>query len=643
MTDFKTMDLLPNISKALDEMGFIEPTPIQQECIPFILNTKEDLVANAQTGTGKTAAFSLPILNQIDYESKSVQCLILSPTRELALQIKSDIDKFSKYLDKFKSVAVYGGASIENQIKGLKRGAHLVVGTPGRILDLVKRNKLIVNDIKWLILDEADEMLNMGFKEDLDSILETTPESRQTLLFSATIPKEIMRIANNYMRKPHEISVGKKNQGADNVEHFFYLVNARDKYAALKRIVDVAPLVYGIVFCRTRRETQEISEKLIKDGYNTDSLHGDLSQAQRDNVMNRFRSKTLQLLVATDVAARGLDVNELTHVINFSLPDDPEVYVHRSGRTGRAGKEGVSVSIIHSREKGKVRDIERILGKKITYAEVPNGKQICEKQLFNLITKMENVEVNNDQIDSFMDVIYAKLEVLSREDIIKKFVSLEFNRFLEYYKNAQDINLNNYPERDRRDRGERRERGDRPERGSRGERSEREDRGSRSENRRGNNGTNFKRIFINIGSKDSVRPNELIGIVNENNPQLSIEVGKIDILKSFSFFEVDEKYADDMIKSFEGKEFKGRPIVSEIAESKGRQESSRSFERKPRTTYGNEGGGSYKGKSERSSSRSSSRERSSDRKSGYKSSERRSDKSGDGASRSISRRSRPRI
>ena len=485
MKSFKESNLKAEIIEAVTDMGFEKPTPIQAECIPFILESENDLIANAQTGTGKTAAFGLPIIHQIDIDNRAIQSIILSPTRELAIQISKDLIHYAAKIPGLKITAVYGGASIDTQLRELQRGVHIVVGTPGRVLDLINRKKLILSQVQWLVLDEADEMLNMGFKDELDGILETTPDTRQTLLFSATLPKEIVRISKSYMHNPQQISVSKANSGADNVEHHYYQVSARDKYAVLKRIADLNPNVYAIVFCRTRHETKDIADKLIRDDYNADSLHGDLSQAQREHVMNRFRSGNLQILVATDVAARGLDVTDLTHVINYSLPDDSEVYVHRSGRTGRAGKNGISISITHTRENRKIRDIENILGKKFTKKLVPSGREICEIQLFNLIDTMQNVDLTSGEIDTFMDDIYTHLEPMSKEDVIKRFVSVEFNRFLDYYKNAKDLNvISRGDDRgdDRGDRGGRRDRDGGRDRGrsrdgDKGSRGERSDRG----------------------------------------------------------------------------------------------------------------------------------------------------------------------
>lgn len=556
------MGLSAEIQKAIEELGFEQPTPIQEKTVPFLLSETQDMVALAQTGTGKTAAFGLPIIQQIDSTPKSPQALILSPTRELALQIASDLKSFSKFLSKINIAVLYGGADIKKQINDLERGAQIVVGTPGRTLDLIKRKKLKVDEIRWLVLDEADEMLSMGFKDDLDAILENSPEGKQTLLFSATMPKEIVSIAKKYMTDPYEISVGKKNTGAENVEHHFYLIHAKDRYIALKRVADINPNIYGIIFCRTRAETKDVADKLMQDGYNADALHGDLSQAQRDHVMTRFRNKHLQMLVATDVAARGLDVNDLTHVINYNLPDDPEVYIHRSGRTGRAGKRGISVTLIHLREKGKLRQVEKIVNKKFIQQQVPSGKEICEKQLFSLIDKVEKVEMNDEQIAEFMPVIYKKLAWLDREELIKHFVSVEFNQFLRYYENAPDINVDESRHSERDFGGSERGRRNRG-RKDRGERRERNDRNDR---RRG--GYDFSRFFFNLGKKNGVNKRAIIDLINQNLPNKSVEIGNIEVLKSFSFFEVDKRYEKEVLKAFKNARYKGQRVGIDIAKGK---------------------------------------------------------------------------
>jgi ATP-dependent RNA helicase DeaD len=579
---FNEMGLSAEIQSAIEDLGFVQPTPVQEKVVPFLLESKQDMVALAQTGTGKTAAFGLPIIQQIDSNKKSVQALILSPTRELAMQIGSDLENYSKNLNKIKIAIVYGGSDIQKQIRDIESGAQIVVGTPGRTLDLIKRKRLKVNEIQWVVLDEADEMLSMGFKDDLDAILETSPAEKQTLLFSATMPQEIVAISKKYMHDIFEISVGKKNTGTANVEHNYYLVHAKDRYLALKRIADVNPNIYGIIFCRTRMETKEVADKLMQDGYNADALHGDLSQSQRDFVMQRFRGKHLHMLVATDVAARGLDVNDLTHVINYNLPDDPEVYIHRSGRTGRAGKKGISVTLIHLREKGKLKQVERTVNQPFIKKQVPSGKEICEKQLFSLIDKVENIEVNNDQIGEFMPVIYKKLAWLDREELIKHFVSVEFNRFLTYYENAPDINVDesHHNERDFLGRGERGERGDRRDRGRRKDRDGGESRGGR-ENRgrrddfggrpeRGGRGGNyeFSRFFFNMGKKNGIGKRTIIDMINQNMPGKNIEIGSIEVLKSFSFFEIDKRFENEVLKAFKDATYKGQRIGIDIAKGK---------------------------------------------------------------------------
>jgi ATP-dependent RNA helicase DeaD len=555
MTLFTESGLNSELLAAVQEMGFTTPTPIQAECIPYLLAEARDLIANAQTGTGKTAAFGLPILHQLDLQSKQTQALILSPTRELALQISREMERFGKNMKGLRITTVYGGASAENQISSLKRGAHVVVATPGRALDLIKRKKLNVNAIQWLVLDEADEMLNMGFRDELDGILETTPADRQSLLFSATLPEEIKQMSKKYMQDPHRIAVAKANTGVETINHLAYKVNAKDKYEALKRIADLNPAIYAIVFCRTRQETKDISDKLIKDGYNADALHGDLSQSQREFIMRRFRLSSLQILVATDVAARGLDVDNLSHVINYSLPDDSEVYVHRTGRTGRAGKKGTAISLVHSRELHKLKTIQKMLKREIEFKKVPMGREICEKQLFHLVSTMEKAEVNNSEMESFMDVIYKKLEWLSKEELIKRFVAVEFNRFLEYYKNAKDLNI---PD-DREKRNQRKQQRD----GDQGQ----------SFSRRASD-KNFVRLYMNIGSKSHMNPPALIGLVNKGTPDLSVPVGKIEILKKFSFFEIDKKYLNQVLDGVNGLPYRGETVAVEAAESEGASYSS---------------------------------------------------------------------
>ncbi len=539
MINFMESGLRPEILDAIAEMGFETPTPIQEKTLPVLLHSSGDLIALAQTGTGKTAAFGLPVIQLTDLNSNAIQSLVLCPTRELCMQIAKDMARFSSKIKGYSVVPVYGGASIDTQIRALKKGCHTVVGTPGRILDLIRRRVLKLGGIRWLILDEADEMLNMGFKDDLDAILSETPKERQTLLFSATMRKEISEIANKYMNNPEEISVGKKNAGAENVRHEFYMVHSRDRYLALKRIVDINPSVYGIVFCRTRQETKDVANKLMHDGYNADALHGELSQSQRDYAMSRFRMKNLQLLVATDVAARGLDVNDLTHIINYNLPDDLEVYVHRSGRTGRAGKNGISVTIIHTRESRKINELERLTQKRFEKKNVPTGHEICEKQLFNLVDKVEHAEIDK-QIESFLPVINKKLEWLSREDLIKHFISEEFNRFLSYYKNAPDLNSD-----------------------VKAERSNNQDRKGKGKGQRQGQANNYSRFFLNLGSKDGLDAGSVISLINKHSKGRRVEIGKIDIMKKFSFFEIEDQSEKELITALKKDTFKGIPLTLE--------------------------------------------------------------------------------
>ena len=538
MKTFEELGVSPEIRRAIEEMGYENPMPVQEEVIPYLLGENNDVVALAQTGTGKTAAFGLPLLQQIDVKNRVPQSLILCPTRELCLQIAGDLNDYSKYIDGLKVLPVYGGSSIVSQIRSLKRGVHIIVATPGRLLDLMERKTVSLSTVHNIVMDEADEMLNMGFTDSINAILADVPKERNTLLFSATMSPEIARISKNYLQNAKEITIGRKNESTSNVKHVAYTVQAKDKYAALKRIVDYYPQIYGIIFCRTRKETQEIADKLMQEGYNADSLHGELSQAQRDAVMQKFRIRNLQLLVATDVAARGLDVDDLTHVINYGLPDDTESYTHRSGRTGRAGKTGTSIAIINLREKGKLREIERIIGKKFIAGEMPTGKQICEKQLIKVIDELEKVKVNEEEITDFMPEIYRKLEWLSKEDLIKRMVSHEFNRFLDYYRDREEIETPT----DSRERNTR----DSRERGSR------------------KAAPGFTRLFINLGKMDSFFPSELISLLNSNT-RGRIELGRIDLMKNFSFFEVEEKEAQNVVKALNRANWNGRKVSVEVA------------------------------------------------------------------------------
>jgi len=556
---FSEIGLNKDLLKAITDLGFDNPTPIQKEAIPFVLSEETDLIALAQTGTGKTAAFGLPVIQKIDKNKTQTQSIILCPTRELCLQITKDLATYSKYIKKLKVTAVYGGANIQTQIRSLNSGSQIVVGTPGRVIDLINRKKLKLKDVEFVVLDEADEMLNMGFKDDLDTILAETPEEKQTLLFSATMPKEVLKITKDYMFTPHRIEVSGRNEGAKNVEHHYYVVNARDRYKALRRICDVNPDVYGIVFCRTRRETKDVSDKLMQDGYNADAIHGDLSQAQRDHVMNRFRKRNLQILVATDVAARGIDINELTHVINYNLPDDNEVYVHRSGRTGRAGNKGISIIISHSREKRKLQSIEKMIQRELILQKVPGGDEICEIQLLTLIDKIVKTDVS-PQIEKHLPIIEEKLSHFNKEDLVKHFVSTEFNRFLSFYKNAPDLNISA---------------------------SKRKDRGDKQ--RHADEG--FTRFFINLGKTHKLEPQNLIGLVNEYTRNRNLQIGKIDIMKGFSFFEVESTAEEDVLKGFADSQWNGYQLTVEVSKPKNdrgkRRGKSTSSERRRKGFSGN--------------------------------------------------------
>ena len=535
MNSFETSGLKPEILAALKDLGFVTPTPIQQQTLQLLIHSRKDLIALAQTGTGKTAAFSLPLLQNLTGREVEVRVLILAPTRELCLQIANDIKAYTKYLPGIRSVAVYGGANITTQISALKEGAQIVVGTPGRTLDLIERKKLKVDKIQTLVLDEADEMLSMGFKDELDAILAGTPEDKQVLLFSATMPDEIRHIASKYMDSPQEVSGGRANKSNEMITHYYYVVSAKDRYNALKRIADVNPDIYAIIFCRTKAETQEIADKLGHDGYNADALHGDLSQAQRDYVMNRFRKRQLQMLVATDVAARGLDVTELTHVINYNLPDDPEVYIHRSGRTGRAGKTGESVSIIHTKEMHKIRQLEKKIGKGIDLAMVPTGKEICQVQLLNLIEKVKEVEINDEKIKPFLPAIMDSIANIDHIQLIKKFVLVEFNRFLDYYKDAVDINV-----------------------------ADKQNKKSREEGGKG-----YVKFFMNHGSQSKITPGILINLINEHLPNETVGIGRIDIRKNMTLFDVEAGHQDTVVQAFKRTAYKGLVVRPDQGQGEG--------------------------------------------------------------------------
>ena len=551
MKTFEELGVSEEIRHAIEELGFEQPMPVQEAVIPYLLGNGNDVIALAQTGTGKTAAYGIPVLQKIDPTKKETQALILSPTRELCLQIADDISDFSKYIDGLHVAAVYGGASIEMQSRQLRKGAQIIVATPGRLIDLMKRGVAKLDAVCNVVLDEADEMLNMGFSESINAIFEGVPSDRNTLLFSATMSREIENIAKSYLHDYKEIVVGSRNEGAEKVNHIYYMVHAKDKYLALKRIVDYYPSIFAIIFCRTKVETQEIADKLIRDGYNAEALHGDLSQQQRDLTMQKFRQHNVQFLVATDVAARGLDVDDLTHVINYGLPDDIESYTHRSGRTGRAGKKGTSISIIHSRERSKVKAIEKIIQKQFVDGTLPSAKDICSKQLYKTMDEIIKVDVNEEEIEPFLKEINRHFEYIDKEDIIKKIISMTFNRFLEYYANAPEIEKPS---------GKRSERDG--ERGNRNSRGERNRKGLRTPE------AGYKRLFINLGKDDGFYPGEVMQFINKNVHGRQA-VGHIDLLSKFSYIEVPEKDANKVMKALNGTTYKKREVRCNDAEESG--------------------------------------------------------------------------
>lgn len=580
MKTFEELGVSLEIRKAIEEMGYENPMPVQEEVIPYLLGNGNDVVALAQTGTGKTAAFGLPLIQKIDVTRRVPQALILCPTRELCLQIAGDLTDYSKYITDLKILPVYGGSSIDSQIRSLKQGVHIIVATPGRLIDLMERKVANLATVSDVVMDEADEMLNMGFTDSINAILEKVPQDRNTLMFSATMSPEISRIAKTYLHDAKEITIGTKNEGSKNVNHIAYIIHAKDKYLALKRVVDFYPQIYGIIFCRTRKETQEIADKLIQDGYNADSLHGELSQAQRDLVMQKFRQRHLQLLVATDVAARGLDVNDLTHVINYGLPDDTESYTHRSGRTGRAGKTGISIAIINLREKGKMREIERIIKKQFTVGQLPSGKEICEQQLIKVIDEIEKVKVNEEEIETFLPSIYRKFEWLSKEDLIKRVVSMEFNRFLEYYKNAPEIEQPKNSDK-------------------KGEPKERKERGTDKEKSSRKAEKGYTRLFLNLGKTDGFYANQIIELINRNLKKERIQIGRIDLMQNFSFFEIIEAQAPMVIKALNKVVLNGgRKVIVEVAGENNGKSDKDGKKRSRKEREGEEKGSKRSGKKE---------------------------------------------
>jgi ATP-dependent RNA helicase DeaD len=544
MNSFTNLGVSPELVAAVEKLGFVSPTPIQEQAIPVLLDTNRDFIGLASTGTGKTAAFGLPLLQLIDASEKRTQGLIIAPTRELCNQIANDLKNFSVHLPALSVVAVYGGASIETQIRELKRGAQVIVATPGRLIDLIDRGAARIENADLVILDEADEMLNMGFQEDIDAILSSVQEERRTWLFSATMPAAVRNIAKNYMEDPFELTVGTKNASNANIDNQYYLVKAKDRFQALKRIVDYNPGIFGIIFTRTKIEAQDIAEKMLKEGYDADALHGDLSQAQRDRVMARYRDRSLQLLVATDVAARGIDVDNVTHVINYGLPDELEVYTHRSGRTARAGKKGICISIIHAKEQGKIRQLEKLTKAQFTKNEIPGGKEICGKQLFNFISKVKNAAVNEKEMEDFLPAVYAELEDFSKEEIIKLFVSSEFNRFLSYYKNAEDINHSDLSD------------------------------GKERTGKRGG----FDRLFVGLGELDDFDKPRMLKFINSLKLG-RIEVGRIEIKRSFSFIEIESAMSAEFMERLNSMTFDGRPVKAEPAGERGDSGSDRPFKK----------------------------------------------------------------
>ncbi|HEY9045812.1 MAG TPA: DEAD/DEAH box helicase [Ohtaekwangia sp.] len=565
MKSFESLGLSRGLVESVQQIGFETPTPIQEKAIPVLLNGNRDFVGLAQTGTGKTAAFGLPLLELVDDRSRDTQALVLAPTRELGLQIASDLENFSEKFKSFNIVAVYGGSSISEQIRKVKKGAQIIVATPGRLIDLIDRKAINLNTIKYVVLDEADEMLNMGFKDDLDKILSFTPDDKATWLFSATMPREVRAIMKNYMSDPFELTVGEQNTGNVNIEHNYVIVQENNRYPALKRILDYNPDIFGLIFCRTRIDTQKIAEMLMKDGYNADSLHGDLTQQQRDRVMMKFRQRALQILVATDVAARGIDVEDITHVIHLNIPDEMEFYTHRSGRTARAGKKGVSIAMISKRELGKVKQIEKTLKSPFKRMMIPTGADVCQKQLLALMHRVREVKVNEDEIAEFLPAIEAELKDVSKQELIKRFASIEFNRFLDYYRNAPDLNVE----------------------GKRGSSSE-------GGEERYSTGSRF---FINLGKMDGIDVSKMLELIDDHAGVSKKDIGKIDLKGAYSFFEVEPSRAEEIVSGLNGIEYKGRQVRVEITEqkqsggSRGRSSGGRSDRGKSSSGRNSGGGG----------------------------------------------------
>ena len=557
MRSFSELGVGDKSLKAIAELGFEHPTPIQEQAIPVLLSDEKDFVGLAQTGTGKTAAFGLPLIDLVDFNTPVTQALVLAPTRELCVQISKDMMTYGKFHPGANMVAVYGGASIDTQIRQIKRGAQIIVATPGRLIDLIGRKAIRLSTIRYVVLDEADEMLNMGFQEDIDEILSHTPKEKKVWLFSATMPSEVRSIANNYMHNPFELTIGRKNDTAENIEHHYYVVHERDRYASLKRILDAEPEIFGIIFCRTKIDTQRIAENLIKDGYNADALHGDLSQQQRDKVMGRYRSRSIQMLVATDVAARGIDVSDITHVIHYNLPDESENYTHRSGRTARAGKSGISVALVNIKELDKIRQIERKINRKFHLAKIPSAVDVCEQQLMKLMKKIRDVQVNEKGISKYLPSIYEELQDLEKEELIKRMVSIEFNRFLDYYRNAPDLNV---------------------------------DIAHQGRSRSNGSGESYRsagpRMFINLGSADGFDKGSMLGYVLDTTGAKKSEVGKIDIKGVYSFVEMEAASLPNAMESFKGEVFNGRKVRVEISGDEQKKKSDDGYRKKEKRGWG---------------------------------------------------------
>jgi len=567
MKSFESLGLSKGLAASVEQLGFEVPTPIQEKAIPVLLAGDRDFVGLAQTGTGKTAAFGLPLLDLVDDRSKDPQALVLAPTRELGLQIANDLENFSEKFKRFNIVAVYGGSSIVEQIRKIKKGAQIIVATPGRLIDLIGRKAINLNTIRFVVLDEADEMLNMGFKDDLDEILQHTPDTKSTWLFSATMPREVKNISKNYMTDPYELTVGEQNKGNANIDHQYVIINEKDKYLALKRILDYSPEIFGLIFCRTRIDTQRIAEMLMKDGYNADSLHGDLTQQQRDRVMIKFRQRSLQILVATDVAARGIDVDDITHVIHMNIPDEMEFYTHRSGRTARAGKKGVSIALITRRELGKIKQIEKTLKAPFARMPIPSGPEVCQKQLLALMHKVRDVKVNEEDIAEFLPAVYDDLKDLTKQELIKRFASLEFNRFLDYYKNAPDLNAED---------------------------------GHRSSGGHEDRYRTGDRFFINVGKMDGLDKSGILELIDRNTGIGKKFIGQIELKGAYSFFEVDKEKTQDILNGFDKVEYQGRTVRVEVTEKRTPSGGGGHHKR----SYGdNEGKSSYRANSDRASGR----------------------------------------